>query len=85
MRDIADHKSPNAGKEIGRFTTVWGKGKRALKVNVILKYSDNPVPMEQVTAEFAKIIAPAFREWIRKEEEKAQKLLTESRPKKRKK
>ena len=82
----ANRKSPNAGKEIGRFSTVWGKGKRTLTVNVILKYSDNSVPMEQVTAEFAKILMPDYLERVRtRHQVKAQKLLEECGSKKRKK
>ena len=55
-------KSPNAGKEIGRFKTVMGKGKRACEWEVIIKVADDPVPMEQVAKEFARIVAPLVRE-----------------------
>ena len=62
-------ESRNAGKEIGRFTTVWGKGKRAKEIEVVLTISDDPVPMEQVTRGYAKIMAPVFLELIAKDRE----------------
>ena len=63
-------KSPGAGKEIGRFKTVMGKGKRACEWEVIIKVADDPVPMEQVAEEFARIVAPLIRERLMKESKK---------------
>ena len=60
-------KSPGAGKEIGRFKTVMGKGKRACEWEVITKVADDPVPMEQVAEEFARIVAPLIRERLLQE------------------
>jgi hypothetical protein len=66
-------KSPNAGKEVGRLKTGWGKGKRAVEIEVIMRVSDEPVPMEQVRAQFAKLISPVLRDLLEKDtKEKAE-------------
>lgn len=54
-------QSPNAGKELGRFKTVWGKGKRALEWEIVMKVADDPAPKEQVADEFARIVARLVR------------------------
>ena len=59
---MTKQKSPNAGKEIERFTTSWGEGSHST-------ISDDHVTMEQVTREYAKIMAPVFLELIAKDRE----------------
>jgi hypothetical protein len=68
-RAMKKQKSPNTSKEIGRFTPTWDKGKRAKGIEVVITISDDPVSMEQVTREYAKIMAPVFLELMAKDRE----------------
>lgn len=53
-------KHARPGEEIGRVKWKMGKGKRAVKVDVVLRICDDPVPMEEMYAELAKVLAPAI-------------------------
>ena len=62
MTGKSNDKPSNAGKVLGHFEHEWGKGKRTIDVE--LRVSDNPVSMDQVRNDFAKIIAPILLEKI---------------------
>lgn len=67
------------GEEFARLKWIYGKGKRKMNWTIILKKSENPVPMEEIAKEFARIIAPGFYEYLEKNKQRdATKFLEDS-------